>query len=122
MPTPNVKGQFIKPIARWYGMMAMGIGMRDPQCGMAIMQQAEACAIAWDELAYKNDSVRRVLHGLMQTGMWGEIFVAHMPILMTAAFHHVPAMQNMQAMFEQMGMTVPEGGDNAERGANGTST
>jgi hypothetical protein len=116
-PVPNVKGQFVKPIARWYGMVAMGIGMRDPKCGMAIMQQAEACAKAWDELAYKNDAVRRVLYGMMQTGMWGEIFVAHMPIIMTAAMHHVPAMQNLEEMFANMGMA--EGGDNA---ADGPST
>lgn len=46
--------------------------------------RAELCADAWMELAEENDSVRRVILFYVETGAWGKMFAANMPILIAA--------------------------------------
>lgn len=46
--------------------------------------RTEICADAWMELAEQNDSVRRVILMLVETGAWSKLFMAHTPILLAA--------------------------------------
>lgn len=93
-PKKNVpaskEGQFTETLLQMYGMVAMGIGMKDPQCAAVIMKQAEDCAVAWDKLAVENDSVRRVLFALTNVTGVGAVVAAHVPIAMAIAAHHGP--------------------------------
>lgn len=121
---PNRKGQFVEPVTRFYAMIGAGVAIRDPQCGLAIMQAAPDAAKAWDEIAYKNEAVRRALWALAQTTTFGELFAAHVPILLAVGVHHIPKMrmvfENLQQQFNPAtGESVP--GETAEGGApNGT--
>lgn len=77
-------GFFVKPIEQMYGMLAMAAMMKAPNTAAVIMKQAHDCAVAWDQLAQKNEAIRRMLMAITQTSDWGLIVVAHMPILFTA--------------------------------------
>lgn len=80
--------------------MYTGIGMAvmpfDPACGRVVIENAETCAAALDELAKTNPAVRRVLMSLVTTSAWGAVIMAHAPILMAVAMHHVPALREKQ--------------------------
>lgn len=86
---PNRKGQFIEPLTELYGFIGFGLMPLDPTCAMAIMQAAPKCAEAWDDLAYKNQAVRRVLHSITQASIIGQLAAAHMPIFLAILSHHV---------------------------------
>lgn len=95
-PKKNVpaskEGQFTETLLQMYGMVAMGIGMKDPQCAQVIMKQAEECAVAWDKLAVENESVRKVLFALTNVTGVGAVVAAHVPIAMAIAAHHGPGL------------------------------
>lgn len=92
---PKRKGQFVTPLTQIY----MGVGLSlmpfDAVCANAVMKSAENCAKSVDELAYQNEAVRRAVYALTQTSAVGAVLVAHLPILMAVAMHHVPQVQNM---------------------------
>jgi hypothetical protein len=88
---PNRKGQFVEPITRLYVTIGGVIAIRDPHCGRVVVQQSEAAAIALDDLAYTDEFTRRILWALTQTGKYGAVFSAHLPISLAILIHHVPA-------------------------------
>lgn len=91
-PVPRAKkGQFIEPLQTLYVTLGMTLYGFDQVCGMAIINSAEACAKTLDDLAYQNDAVRRVLLSLTTTSAAGAVLMAHLPILIAVASHHVPA-------------------------------
>jgi hypothetical protein len=92
---PNREGQFIEPLTNLYGGIGLTLSPFDPICGQAFMVNAEPCARALDALAYRNESVRRLLWSITQTSAVGMVFAAHLPILAAIAMHHVPAVQEM---------------------------
>lgn len=87
-PKPPVAKQrpgfFVKPVERLYAASAMACMIKAPQTGAAIMAQAHECAVAWDEIAQKNDAVRKTLMLLTETSVWGVLVVAHLPIILSA--------------------------------------
>lgn len=86
--TPK-KGAFVEPLMQMYGLVGLTIKMRgDDACGDMILEQAEKCAESVDELAYQNESVRRVLDSLLTTSAIGLVVAAHAPILVAVASHH----------------------------------
>jgi hypothetical protein len=87
---PSKEGQFTDTLMQMYGMVAMTVGMKDPQCAKVIMKQGEECAIAWDKLAVENDSVRKILFALTNVTGVGAVVAAHVPIAMAIAAHHGP--------------------------------
>lgn len=104
---PNRKGQFVEPLTALY--MSAGAIMLpiDPICGNAIIQVAEECANAWDELAQKNDAVRKFLWGITQTSLTTKLFFAHMPLFMAVFMHHSPfAQKKMSEMGQSMAETI----------------
>lgn len=82
------KGAFTEPLTEMYGFVGMAIFMRDQHCGTVVMENAEKCAEALDELAYQNESVRRVLDKLTTTSAFGAVVLAHAPIIAAIAAHH----------------------------------
>lgn len=85
---PNRKGQFVKPLTQFYTMVGIATTSRDQVCGPAIVEQAEACARSIDDLAYRDESLRRILWTLTQTGLLTKIVAAHSPILFAVGMHH----------------------------------
>lgn len=87
------RGQFEQAL----GEMYVGIGTMmmpfDPVCAQTIIQQAPQCAHALDEAAYQNETVRKLLEGLVTTSVLGMVMVAHAPIMITAMMHHSKKMQ-----------------------------
>jgi hypothetical protein len=97
-PTPPMpKSGIAQGIANMYTGLGLGIGMVDPHCGMVIVENSETCAQAWEELAKKNPKVRRALLMLLETSDVTKIVIAHAPIMMALATHHVPFVQTMVA-------------------------
>lgn len=82
------KGAFVEPLMQFYGMAGMAVYVRDQHCGQAILDSAEKCAESIDELAYRNESVRRVLDSLVKTSTFGAVVAAHLPIILAVASHH----------------------------------
>lgn len=93
-PKPR-PGSLKKPLQDMYGTIGMTVALFDPVCGQAILANAEACAIALENMARENEAVRRVIMSLVQTSIWGQLIAAHMPILLAIAMHHVPALKGM---------------------------
>lgn len=92
MPRGGLKG----PLTNVYTGIGMSVMPFDPSCGRMIIENAEKCASALDELARTNPAVRRVLLSLVTTSAWGAVVMAHAPILMAIAMHHVPVLKERQ--------------------------
>lgn len=76
-------GELVQPVAKFYGILGLGLMPVRPQTGEAVLRQSMACATAVDNLARENDSVRRVILWAIESGIWGELLVAHLPIVWT---------------------------------------
>lgn len=88
-PTPRAKkGQFVEPLTQMYTLIGIGVNSVDKICGPAIVRSAADCAKALDDLAYTNESVRRALLSLTTVSGYGQVILAHMPILFAIAAHH----------------------------------
>lgn len=104
MPRSGLKG----PLTNMYTGLGLSLSMVDQQCGRAIVESAEDCAEAWEELARRNPKVRRALLMLLETSDVTKIIIAHAPIMMAVASHHVPFVREQQLkvveMFANQGM------------------
>lgn len=81
----------------------------DPICANAIVQAGPNCAEALDQLAQKNETIRRTLYALLETSAVGMVIAAHTPILVAVMMHHVPAVQRA------MGSVGQEMAENIEK-------
>ncbi len=106
---PLPRGGLVKPLTDLYTGVGTMVYAFDPICGQAVIQAAPECAKALNDLAKQNDAVRRVLVQFLETSAWGLVMVAHAPILIAVAMHHVPALQNV------MGAMGQETADEAEQ-------
>lgn len=88
---PNRKGQFVEPLTRMYVTVGGVIAIRDPNCGRAIVMSADKAAESLDDLAYTDEFIRRILWSITQTGKYGAVLTAHLPIIFAVLIHHVPA-------------------------------
>lgn len=89
---PYKKDEFIEPVTQMYVVMALGVSPFDSRCASVLAENAENCARAWDELAKANPQVRKTLRTLTQGTAWGAVIMAHAPILIAVASHHMPGM------------------------------
>jgi hypothetical protein len=97
-PKPKA-GTLVKPFTDLYTSVGTMILPFDQVCGMAVINNAEDCAKALDSAARENPAMRRVLLGLIQTSIWGQLIAAHLPIMMAIAMHHVgPVKEAMQGV------------------------
>jgi hypothetical protein len=90
------KGSLVKPLTKTYASVGMLLLPFDEVCGQTLINSAEQCAIALDDLAQTNDTIARVLVALVETSAWGAVIAAHLPLLMVVASHHVPAFSKVQ--------------------------
>lgn len=115
-PPPVNKGEFVQPLEDIYSTIAMALLPLKPTVAMAIVSPVRAqtdeelkadiqpptvahnCAVAWDEVAQKNESVRRVLKQMTTIGVWGGLIMAHAPIL-AAVMAETPAGAAFAPMF-----------------------
>lgn len=90
------KGGLKPALAQMYTGIGMAVMPFDPACGRVIIENAGSCAESLDELAKTNPAVRNLLISLVTTSAWGAVIMAHAPILMAIAMHHVPALRERQ--------------------------
>lgn len=95
MPKTPVGG-LRKPLEDMYTGMGMMLMPFDPSCGKVIIEAAPRCAETLDDLAKTNPAVRRILISLVTTSALGAVIMAHAPILMAIAMHHIPALREKQ--------------------------
>lgn len=92
-------GEFVEPLSEIYVMLGMGVGFVDHDgiCGPVIATNAQSMATAWDELAQKNESVRRTLRKLTQGGAWAGVLAAHAPVALAimSAHNMLPEMPSL---------------------------
>lgn len=93
-PNSKAKGRVRQSVPRWQkGVIAAGmtklykrtgkiIKAMDRDIGIAVIESAEDCGEAWDDLARTNPRVRAFLMKLIAGGAWGAVLMAHAPILM----------------------------------------
>lgn len=92
-----------------YGSMALVANMLGRhETGRAILENAERCVDADMKLAERNNSVRRIILAMMETGAMSEFVLAHLPIFATL----IPA-----GAWSRLTAFVPNGGD--DTGNNG---
>src|SRR3982751_3098548 len=81
-PLPPIpRNGFAPDVERFYVMLGMGFMPFDVELSAKIVEIAEPAGEAWDELARKNEVVRRVLVSMLETGAWGKVFAAHAPLM-----------------------------------------
>lgn len=85
MPRP---GSLAKPLTEMYGSLGLVVFGFDQACGTAIISNAGSAAKSLEDLARANPAARRVLVALTQTGAFGSVIAAHLPILTVVAVHH----------------------------------
>jgi hypothetical protein len=106
-PDTASRGKSSKGVPRWKaGIIAKGmsrlyrrtgkiIKAMDRDIGIAVIESADDCGEAWDELARTNPRVRAFLLKLIAGGTWSELFMAHLPILLAVVMKenirkHIP--------------------------------
>jgi hypothetical protein len=76
------KGVIAAGMTKLYRRAGKIIREIDRDIGIAVMECAEDCGEAWDELARTNPRVRKFLLKLITGGAWSAVFMAHAPILL----------------------------------------
>jgi hypothetical protein len=87
-------GILVKPLRDLYVTVGTLVLPFNKPVGTAFIQNAEACAKSLDNAAKADKQIRRVLMLLIQGSVWGEVIVAHMPIMMALAVTLVPAVRS----------------------------
>lgn len=77
-----VSGMYKAPVTALYDQAGRMVSMLIPNIGFAIQSSAVDCGAAWDEVAKQSPAVRAWLQKMSMTGAYGQLFVAHMPILL----------------------------------------
>lgn len=93
---PAPRGGLRTPLEDMYTGLGMMLMPFDPHCGKIIIDAAPRCAETLDDLAKTNPAVRRILISLVTTSALGAVIMAHAPIIMAIAMHHVPALKERQ--------------------------
>lgn len=81
-PLPRIPANGFAPgIEKMYLTVAMGVMPFDMQLSVVIAEIAPKAAQAWDELARRNEAVRRIIVTMMETTAVGAVIAAHMPLI-----------------------------------------
>lgn len=84
-PLPPIpRNGFVPDIERLYVAIGLGIMPFDVELASKVTEIAHPAAEAWDELARKNEVVRRALVAILETGAWGKVLAAHAPLVSLA--------------------------------------
>lgn len=88
-------GVIAKGMATLYRRTGKILKALDRDIGIAVIESADDCGEAWDDLARTNPRIRAVCMKLITGGAWTQLFVAHLPILLAilmkdAIRKHIP--------------------------------
>jgi len=86
-------GILVKPLRDMYVTVGTLVIPFNKAVGTAFIQNAEPCAKALDNAAKTDQQIRKVLMLLVQGSVWGEVIIAHMPIMMALAVTLVPSIR-----------------------------
>jgi hypothetical protein len=86
-------GILVKPIRDLYATVGTLVLPFNQAVGTAFIQNAEPCAKALDNAAKTDKQIRRILMLMIQGSVWGEVIIAHMPIMMALAVTLVPSVR-----------------------------
>jgi hypothetical protein len=107
------RGGILKPLEELYTGIGLMMMPFDPSCGRVIIEAAPACAKSLNDMANTNPAVRRLLISLLSTSAMGAVVMAHAPIVMAIAMHHIPALKSKQekmvADMAEMFANMPKG-------------
>jgi hypothetical protein len=93
--TPTYRpGILVKPLRDMYVTVGTLVIPFNKPVGTSFIQNAENCARALDNAAKADKQIRRVLMLLVQGSVWGEVIIAHMPIMMALAVTMVPSVRS----------------------------
>lgn len=92
-------GILVRPLTELYTAAGTMMLPLSPPVGTALVQNAEPCAQSLDNLARTNPAVRRALMSLLQTGAWGQVLAAHMPIILAIAVTYSPNVRRAMETF-----------------------
>lgn len=123
-PVPQYReGQIAKGINKLYRKLGQIVRVGDPEVGEAIISVTRKDAEddvtvgeAWEELARTNVRIRRFLLKLIAGGAWGQLAMAHAPILMAlllkpAVMARIPFARVVESLAEPDEDSAPgEGG------------
>lgn len=77
-----------RALAKTYERIGAMLLIVDQPCGMAIINNADDMAASLDELAKTNPKVRKALESMIATSAWGNVIMAHVPVIMAISMHH----------------------------------
>lgn len=109
---PFREGQIARGINRLYRKAGKIIRVMDPEIGVAIIDATRkeddddiTVGEAWEELARTNPRIRRFLLNIIAGGAWGQLFMAHAPILLAVIMKdsirkHIPFMGVIESLAE----------------------
>ena len=111
-PTPPMPRNGIAgALTNVYTGLGMTVAMADRHCGMAIVESAEDCGKAWEDLARRNPKVRRALLMFLETSDVTKVIIAHAPIMAAVFAHHAPLGDKQMSLIEQF---ANAGGEDSE--------
>lgn len=113
-PAPKMPADLGKQVAELYALAGMMLAPFDMHCAGAVMESAERCGEAWEDLARHNEAVRRVLVSLVQGSDWSKVILANGPIISAIAIHHVPIVRKIAE--ERFAASVEDSLRNAQDG------
>lgn len=116
-PDSKSRGVNAKGVPRWKaGVIAKGmtklykrtgkiIKAMDRDIGIAVIESAEDCGEAWDDLARQNPRIRAFLLKLITGGSWMALLWAHAPIFLAIIMKdgikkHIPFVKLLKATLE----------------------
>lgn len=109
-PRNTRQTKFAKRIEDLYGGIGFCVGMFDPYCANAILANAKTMAESMEQLALENPEIKKWLERLMMTSAWSGVLVAHMPIIMAIASHHVPVFRDRMMQMAMNSEAATNGG------------
>jgi hypothetical protein len=89
-PTSKRTTKIAKELANMYTMVGTTVYMVNPRIGVTIINKADDCASALDDLARTNPRVRRALERMLTTSAYSAVITAHLPIVVAVATEYVP--------------------------------
>lgn len=93
-PAMPRKGLLAKKFTDLYVALGSFMLPFDPAVANAVINAAPKCGESLEELARTNPAVRKALMGMVETSVWGQVILAHAPIMIAIAVVHVPAVRN----------------------------
>ena len=121
-PMPRWKdGQIAQFVERVYktagGMLLLNPDPEIRIIAQTIIQCAEQAGIAWEKVAKRHEVIRRMFDRLMTTSDLGELFWAHVPILVPVLRKFGPFRGTIEGLEDEFASEFDAAGQSAETGA-----